>query len=332
MKAIVKTVCRPAVRGTAACLILLLLSLMMIGCQLGPGEQPASTPLPTAASLPPPTPTLEERRVQTGPEIGNNTKVIDGYLHVWYVPCPQQPQLPTEWVAPIVLTDLNSGSNVYLNRDGTVKDSPQPNYKTEEGQAALEVALKDSSEMGQVVARPECPEQVYEPSLWQQDGWPDAYAEDIGEPPIPKVAISGNPATSYGETISPGWRGSYCCPMSGGRLECENVDSWEGFAEAETYLFTAGIRKYFTVLSDESNPGRIRRIQVFTIQEKKSLLKLGRMVIKAGEEVYSIEAPKGESLEMIRAPDIPEGVYLLKTTYESPFGEVEYGFKVELFE
>ena len=48
--------------------------------------------------------------------------------------------------------------------------------------------------------------------------------------------------------------------------------------------------------------------------------------------MYSIEAPEGESLEIIRAPDIPEGVYLLKTTYESPFGEVEYGFKVELFE
>ena len=61
-------------------------------------------------------------------------------------------------------------------------------------------------------------------------------------------------------------------------------------------------------------------------------VQLGRMVIKAGEEVYSIEAPEGESLEIIRAPDIPEGVYLLKTTYESPFGEVEYGFKVELFE
>ena len=141
-------------------IILLLLSLMIIGCQLGIGPQPASTPLPTATSPPLPlaTPTLEERRVQTGPEIGNNTKVIKGNLHVWYVPCPQFPQLPIDWVAPIVLTDLNSGSNVYLNRDGTVRDSPKPEYKTEEGQTTLEAALKDSSVMEQVVARPECPE------------------------------------------------------------------------------------------------------------------------------------------------------------------------------
>ena len=321
---------RPTRVTATTWLTLILLPLMIIGCQLGIGAQPAPTPLPTAAPLPAPTPTLEERRVQTGPEIGNNTRVLKGNLQVWYVPCPQEPQLPIEWVAPIILTDLNSGSNVYLNRDGTVKDSPQPNYKTDEGQAALEAALKDSSVMEQVIARPTCPEQVYEPSLWQQDGWPDAYAEDIGEPPIPKVAISGNPATSYGETISPGWRGSYCWPMSGGRLKCENVDSWEGFAEAETYPFTSGLRNYFTVLGDESNAGRIRRIQVFTTQEKKSLLKLGREVTKAGEEVYSIEAQEGETLEMIRAPDIPKGVYLLKTTYVSPLGEVEHGFKVKV--
>ena len=49
-----------------ASIILALLSLMIIGCQLGPGEQPASTPLPTAAPLPPPTSTLEERRMPVG--------------------------------------------------------------------------------------------------------------------------------------------------------------------------------------------------------------------------------------------------------------------------
>ena len=131
-------------------LILLLLSLVTIGCQLGLGAQPAPAPIP------PPTPTLEERRVQTGPEIGNNTKVIEGNLHVWYIPCPPSP--PGEWVAPISVTDLNDGSNVYLNQDGTLKASPKPNYKTEEGRTRLEAALKDDAIMKQIVARPECPD------------------------------------------------------------------------------------------------------------------------------------------------------------------------------
>ena len=109
--------------GTAAVasIILALLSLMIIGCQLGPVEQPASTPLPTAAPLPPPTPTLEERRMPVGAKIGNNTKALDGDLHVWYIPCGNQ---PATWVAPIVLSDLRSGSHVYLNQDGTLKASP----------------------------------------------------------------------------------------------------------------------------------------------------------------------------------------------------------------
>ena len=131
-------------------LVLLLLPLMTIGCQLGLGAQPAPTPIPPAI------PTLEGR-VQTGPEIGNNTKVIEGNLHVWYIPCPQNPDPPFEWVAPISVTDLNDGSKVYLNRDGTLKSSPKPEYKTEEGRTRLEAALKDSSIMEQVVARPECP-------------------------------------------------------------------------------------------------------------------------------------------------------------------------------
>ena len=140
--------------GTAAVasLIMLLLPLMLLGCQLGLGAQPAPNPIL------PPTPTLEERRVQTGPEIGNNTKVIEGNLHVWYIPCPQDPSPPFEWVAPISVTDLNDGSKVYLNRDGTLKASPKPNYKTEEGRTRLEAALKDDAIIKQIVARPECSE------------------------------------------------------------------------------------------------------------------------------------------------------------------------------
>lgn len=151
-------------------IILLLLPLMMVGCQLGVGTQPAPTPTLPATPLPPntpmppatphplplSTPTLEERRVQTGPKIGNNTKVLDGYLHVWYVPCPQNPSPPIIWVSPIILTDLRSGSVVYLSRNGTVNSRLKPEYKTEEGRTTMEAALKDSSIMEQVVARPQC--------------------------------------------------------------------------------------------------------------------------------------------------------------------------------
>ena len=91
-----------------------------------------------------------------GPITQNNTKIIDGNLHVWYIPCPPIP--PASWVAAMVLSDLRSGSFVYLNRDGTVKESPEPVFLTEEGKVTLEAALKDSAVMEQVVARPECPE------------------------------------------------------------------------------------------------------------------------------------------------------------------------------
>ena len=114
-------------------LILVLVPLMIIGCQLGFGAQPA---LPSSMGL---------------------TKVIYGYLQVQYFPPCEIVPSPAEWVAPMKLTDLRSGSFVYLNRDGILKQSPKPDYKTDEGKATLEAALKNSSVMEQVVERPECP-------------------------------------------------------------------------------------------------------------------------------------------------------------------------------
>ena len=85
------------------------------------------------------------------------TKVIDGYLHVRYLPPCEVVRSPAEWVASIILTDLRSGSIVYLNRDGTAKASPKPVYLTEEGREVIEAALKDSAVVEKIVARPECP-------------------------------------------------------------------------------------------------------------------------------------------------------------------------------
>lgn len=134
-------------------LILALLPLLTIGCQLGTGTQPASTPIPPVAA----TPTFFEKKLQSAPRSMELTKVIDGYLHVRYLPPCEIVPSPAEWVASIVPTDLQSGSIVYLNRDGTASRF-KPDYRTEEGKATLEAALKDSSVVEQIVARPECPE------------------------------------------------------------------------------------------------------------------------------------------------------------------------------
>ena len=76
------------------------------------------------------------------------------------------------------------------------------------------------------------------------------------------------------------------------------------------------------VLGDEANAGRVSRIRMLTLLDEGSL----------GDESYSLDAPEGETIVQFAKPDILEGVYLLISSYESPLGEVEYGFKVELFE
>ena len=141
-------------------LVLLLASLIMVGCQLGIGAQPAATPPPPATPLPPVspsanTPTAFEKKLQTTPRSTELTKVVDGYLHARYLPPCEIVPSPALWVASIILTDLRSGSIAYLNRDGTVKFS---DYRTDEGKATLEVAPKDNSVMEQIVERPECPD------------------------------------------------------------------------------------------------------------------------------------------------------------------------------
>ena len=68
---------------------------------------------------------------------------------------------------------------------------------------------------------------------------------------------------------------------------------------------------------------------MFPMRVEPSILKLGT-VVKLGEEAYSLQAQEGETIAQFAKPDIPEGLYLLVASYESPLGEVEYGFKVEL--
>ena len=123
-----------------------LLLLTVSGC----GERPPPRPPP------PPTPTLEERRVQTPTDFGYNTRVVDGDIHVWHAPhC--RPVPPAEFVASVVLTDLRSGSHLYLNRDGSVRTSPPPDYRTDEGRERLTKVLEDRSLLELILTPFECP-------------------------------------------------------------------------------------------------------------------------------------------------------------------------------
>ena len=111
---------------------------------------------PARRPPPPPTPTLEERRVQTPTDFGYNTRIVDGDVHVWHAPhCPPVP--PATFVASVILTDLNSGSHLYLNRDGSVRTSPSPDYRTDEGRERFTEVLGDSSLMELILTPFECP-------------------------------------------------------------------------------------------------------------------------------------------------------------------------------
>ena len=149
----------PGNSGAAALLVGSLLLVVVIACsdtRVPSTPIPPATPLPAPTAPPAPTPTDEQRRIQTPMNFGTNTRVVDGDIHVWHIPtCPPVP--PATWVAPVILTDLRSGSNLHLNRDGSVRDSPAPDYRSDEGRDRLAEVLEDSSLMELILAPMECP-------------------------------------------------------------------------------------------------------------------------------------------------------------------------------
>ena len=125
------------------------LLLTVVAC----GETSVS-PTPTSVPLLAPTPTIEERAVQTPTDFGYNTKVVADDIHVWHAPhCPPVP--PASFVASVILTHLVSPySYLHLKRDGTVTGS---NYRTEEARQRFAEVLEDSALMERILTRPECP-------------------------------------------------------------------------------------------------------------------------------------------------------------------------------
>ena len=103
-------------RAICAGMIIALLVLMMVGCELGVGGRAAPTPMPPATPLPPSAPSVGA--------VSADQKLVAGNLHVEYIPPCALRGAPAEWVAPIRLTDLRSGSVVYLNRNGSLSPNP----------------------------------------------------------------------------------------------------------------------------------------------------------------------------------------------------------------
>ena len=145
--------------GTATFLAGSLLLAAVIACaetRVPSTPIPPATPAPAPTAPPAPTPTDEQRRIQTPTNFGTNTRVVDGDIHVWHIPtCSPVP--PATWVAPVILTDLRSGSILHLNRKGSILDSPAPDYRSDEGRKRLTKVLDDSALMELVLAPMECP-------------------------------------------------------------------------------------------------------------------------------------------------------------------------------
>ena len=151
--------------GTA---VLLAGSLFLVAAIACAETRLPSTPIPPATPAPaperrkpppfpyPPTPTQGEIGLQTPTDFGTNTRVVDGDIHVWHIPtCPPVP--PATWVAPVILTDLRSGSQLHLDPDGSTRDSPAPIYRSDEGRERFAEVLEDSALMELILAPMECP-------------------------------------------------------------------------------------------------------------------------------------------------------------------------------
>ena len=139
--------------------------LLAVASCAEPPPAPTPTPPPTHAPAPkrvpppfpyPPTPAQDEIRLQTPTDFGSNTRVVDGDIHVWHIPaCPPVP--PATWVAPIILTDLRSGSQLHLDPDGSIMESPAPVYRSDEGRDRFAEVLEDDALMELILAPMVCP-------------------------------------------------------------------------------------------------------------------------------------------------------------------------------
>ena len=129
-------------------------------------------------------------------------------------------------------------------------------------------------------------------------------------PPIPHAHLD------YGGHLYPGWRGSYCWPVSADSTVCAESAGWRDFDEAPTALVNRGDGFKVAITGIDSSPDQVR-LEVFPVVETEP-------VLKWGEQVYSIDTAEVPSL------DVSEGTYFVSIFLKYHAGDVSYGFKVEI--
>ena len=131
-------------------------------------------------------------------------------------------------------------------------------------------------------------------------------------PPLPHAYLD------YGGRLHPGWKGSYCWPVSADSVVCAESAGWRDFDEAPTVFVNRWDGFKVATTGADSSPDQVR-LDVFPVVETEP-------VLKWGERVYSIDAQEVPSL------DVSKGIHFVSIFLKYHAGDVSYGFKVEIVE
>ncbi len=129
-------------------------------------------------------------------------------------------------------------------------------------------------------------------------------------PPIPQVYLE------YGSRLIPGWRGSYCWPVSIDSTVCSESAGWRDFDNAPTVVINRRDGFEVVIPDDNSSPEQVR-LTIFPVMENKP-------VLRWGEEVYSTDVAEAHGL------DLPEGTYFVHAFLKYDVGDVSYGIKLAI--
>ncbi len=129
-------------------------------------------------------------------------------------------------------------------------------------------------------------------------------------PPIPQAYLE------YGGRLYPGWKGSYCWPISANSTVCSESAGWRDFDSAPSVVLDRRDGFKIVVSDDSSSPEQVR-LTVFPIMEPEP-------VLRWGEQVYSIDG------EVVPELDVPEGTYIVEAFLKYDVGDVSYGFKLAI--
>ena len=139
---------------------------------------------------------------------------------------------------------------------------------------------------------------------------PTASRTSVAVPPIPQAYLE------YDSRLNPGWRGSYCWPVSINSTVCSESAGWRDFDNAPTVVINRRDGFKVVIPDDNSSPEQVR-LTIFPVVET-------RPVLRWGEEVYSTDVAEAHGL------DLPEGTYFVHAFLKYYVGDVSYGFKLAI--